>query len=84
MQHSAPRETPYVQTGMLRRSIAWAAPAKLVRLVGSMLKPQGGEGSHSYAWYLEYGTSKMAARPYLLPALRRLRGQLFRIIATGN
>ncbi len=82
--HSAPGEPPYVQTGMLRRSIAWAAPTKLVRLVGSMLRPQGESGSHSYAWYLEYGTSKMAARPYLLPALRRLRGQLFRIIATGN
>ena len=83
-QHSAPGEPPYVQTGMLRRSITWAAPTKLIRLVGSMLRPQGESGSHSYAWYLEYGTSKMAARPYLLPALRRLRGQLFRIIATGN
>ena len=83
-QHSAPGEPPYVQTGMLRRSITWAAPTKLIRLVGSMLRPQGESGSHSYAWYLEYGTTKMAARPYLLPALRRLRGQLFRIIATGN
>lgn len=83
MQHSAPGESPFVQTGMLRRSIVWAAPSKLVRLVGSALKPQGGTGSHSYAWYLEYGTSKMAARPYLVPALRRLRGQLFKIIA-GN
>jgi hypothetical protein len=83
-QHSAPGEPPYVQSGMLRRSITWMAPAKLIRLVGSALKPQGSQGSHSYAWYLEYGTSKMAARPYLLPALRRLRGQLFRIIATGN
>lgn len=84
MQHSAPGEPPYVQTGMLRRSIAWAAPSKLIRLVGSALRPQGGSGSHSYAWYLEYGTSKMAARPYLLPALRRLRAQLFKIIATGT
>jgi hypothetical protein len=84
MQHSAPGEPPYVQTGMLRRSIAWAAPTKLIRLVGSMLRPQGESGSHSYAWYLEYGTSKMAARPYLVPALRRLRAQLFRIIATGS
>ena len=83
-QHSAPGEPPYVQTGMLRRSITWAAPTKLIRLVGSMLRPQGESGSHSYAWYLEYGTSKMAARPYLLPALRRLRATLFRIIATGN
>lgn len=90
--HSTPGSPPFVQLGHLWRSITWSSANKLTRLVGSSLKPDGilpggkpsGDGKHSYAWYLEYGTSKMAARPYLLPALRRLRGQLFRIIATGN
>ena len=55
------------------------------------MKPDGvlpdgtkeGDGKHSYAFYLEYGTSKMQARPYLRPALARCRGALFRIIAGG-
>ncbi|MFA5377925.1 MAG: hypothetical protein WC455_19400 [Dehalococcoidia bacterium] len=81
MQSSTPGDPPFVQTGMLRRSIHWNAPSKLVRLVGSTLKPQGGKGS--YALCLEYGTVKMAARPYLRPALARCRKAMFRII-TGH
>jgi HK97 gp10 family phage protein len=34
-----------------------------------------------YAKYLEYGTSKMQARPFLLPALNRMKDQLMNIIA---
>ena len=79
MQSSAPGDPPFVQTGMLRRSITWDAPSKLVRLVGSALKPQGEKGS--YALCLEYGTSKMQARPYLRPALARCKATLFRIIS---
>ena len=79
MQSSAPGDPPFVQTGMLRRSITWDAPAKLVRLVGSALKPQG--NSSSYALCLEYGTNKMAARPYLRPALARCKAKLFQIIS---
>ena len=82
MQSSAPGDPPFVQTGMLRRSITWDAPSKLVRLVGSALKPQG--NSSSYALCLEYGTNKMAARPYLRPSLARCKVPIFRIIATGS
>jgi hypothetical protein len=81
MQSSAPGDPPFVQTGMLRRSITWASPSKLIRLVGSALKPQGEKGS--YALCLEYGTSKMQARPYLRPALVRCRKAIFRIIVGG-
>ena len=48
-----------VKTGTLQRSIIW----------------QGGEGEYSvgsrvhYAPYVEYGTSRMAPRPFLSPAL---------------
>ena len=79
-QHSEPGDPPFVQTGMLRRSITFDAPSKLTRLVGSTLQPQGG-GKGSYALCLEYGTSKMQARPYLRPALARCRAALFRIIS---
>jgi hypothetical protein len=80
-QHSLPGDPPFVQTGMLRRSITWAAPSKLVRLVGSSLKPQGNSGS--YALCLEYGAPKinLKARPYLRPALARCKAALFRIIS---
>jgi hypothetical protein len=76
---SSPGDPPYVQTGMLRRSITFNKPDKLTRLVGSTLKPQGSTGS--YALCLEYGTKKMRARPYLRPALARCKATLFRIIS---
>lgn len=77
--HSQPGEPPFVQTGHLRRSITWEKAGTLVRKIGSSLKPQG--GLHSYAWYLEMGTTIMAARPYMLPALRRSKATLLNIIA---
>jgi hypothetical protein len=82
MQHSAPGDPPFIQLGNLKRSITWAAPSRLIRYVGSALQPQG--GSPSYALCLEYGTSKMAARPFLRPALAKCRRAIFRIIALGK
>lgn len=81
--HSKPYEPPFVQTGNLCRSIHFDAPSELRRRVGSTLKPQGGPGSHSYAWYLERGTSRMAPRPYLVAALRRIRGSI-RAVLSGK
>jgi len=53
-QHSAPGDPPFVQTGMLRRSITYAREGMKKLLVGSSLKPQG--NVHSYAWLLEKGS----------------------------
>ncbi len=58
---SLPGETPHVGTGLLRRSIAYEIvdKKKLIGRVGTNVK---------YSKFLEYGTSKMAARPFLRPA----------------
>lgn len=78
--HSQPGEIPRAQTGHLRRTITWDAPANLIRRVGSSLKPSGGHSS--YAFYLEMGTGRMAARPWLNPGLDRNRKVLARFVGT--
>lgn len=80
--HSAPGEPPFRQTSTLARSITFDRPSKFRRRVGSTLKGEGGS-PHSYAYYLELGTEKMKARPYLRPAVYRLRGTILRIIVSG-
>ena len=60
-QASAPGESPATDTGTLISSIQhWASGDGLTVAVGSRL---------NYATYLEYGTTKMAERPFLGPAL---------------
>ena len=64
--HSVPGNPPYMQTGLLRSSIAWEfvkgpSNTELAR-VGTLLK---------YGLYLEKGTRKMAARPYIEVNLRK-------------
>ena len=73
---SQPGEIPTVQHGGgggLKGSIRWTKGAKrLTRKVGSILK--------GYPVFLEYGTKKMAKRPYLRPAIDRNKQNLSRII----
>ena len=60
-QPSRPGEPPHVQTGTLRRSIR-ATRRKFARwVVGAGV---------AYGTHLEFGTVRMAARPWLRPALR--------------
>jgi len=58
---SAPGQAPAVQTGRLRASLHWLTKT-LSRLIGTNL-PVG--------FFLEVGTSKMAARPYLRPSFKK-------------
>lgn len=68
---SAPGEAPAVQTERLRNSINWDRPQPLIRLVGSF----GGEANDlGHPVMLEFGTAKMAPRPYLRPALKKVMG----------
>ncbi|MCK5020472.1 MAG: hypothetical protein KAS32_25775 [Candidatus Peribacteraceae bacterium] len=67
--HSRPGQPPFRQKGGLIDSIA-SERKGLVAKIGSTLKPEGGQ-KHSYAFYLELGTNKMAKRPYLRPALHK-------------
>ena len=60
--HSRPGNPPFKQTGNLRMSIAYEV-LQLVGRVGSSIK------NPKYPYYLEMGTRRMAARPYLRRAL---------------
>ncbi len=72
-ERSAPDESPRLECGQLRRSIAWEVDKeKLVARVGTNLK---------YGKFLELGTSKMAARPFLRPALSKNHDVIARILA---
>lgn len=59
---SAPGQPPGVDTGTLKNSILAKAEGKAtwVVLVGAF-----------YGVHLEYGTKRMAARPFVLPAVRK-------------
>lgn len=76
---SAPGEPPHVLTGHLRRNIAWDRVKALVRKVGVGI---GNREKIGYALWLEFGTSKMEARPYLRPSLYEMRNELIRIMTT--
>lgn len=63
---SAPGQPPMSDTGRLASSIEFDQIGPLTATVGSRL---------AYAVYLEYGTRKMAARPFFRPAVERMRGE---------
>ncbi len=69
-------ESPKKITGFLQRSIAHAMSGdKKQAFVGTNL---------DYGKFLELGTSKMQARPFLRSTLLRERDKIARIIATGE
>lgn len=63
-QASSPGQAPASDTGRLANSITFDQMGDLTASVGSAL---------AYATYLEYGTSRMAARPFFRPAVERMR-----------
>lgn len=66
---SVPGQGPAVRTGRLRSSITWRLgedAAGLYADIGSAVE---------YAPYVEMGTSRMAARPFLRPALEAAHGE---------
>ena len=63
-QASAPGEAPASDTGRLASSITFDQAGPLTATVGSNL---------AYSVYLEFGTRKIAARPYFRPAVERMR-----------
>ena len=69
---SKPGEPPHVQTGFLKKNIAF-------ELIGSDTAIVGANEAVKYAYWLEYGTSKMEARPYLRPAVIRERKKILKI-----
>lgn len=63
-QASAPGEAPANDTGGLFKSIYHERLSSLTQVVGSRLV---------YALHLEYGTRRMAPRPFFRPAVERMR-----------
>lgn len=61
------RQLVPVRTGTLQRSIEVKNPAPMVYTVGSEV---------SYAPFVEFGTSRMMAKPFLRPAAAELAPQL--------
>lgn len=72
---SKPGEPPHMDHGNLRRSVAHDMPDELTARVGSTLK---------YAKFLEVGTSKMAARPWLRRSLKENSSTIRQIIERGG
>ena len=64
--HSKPGEPPYVQSGRLRGSIGYLFQMAKNALFVDIGAIRGG-GEVKYARSLEVGTSRMAARPWLMP-----------------
>jgi hypothetical protein len=76
LAESAPGEFPKKLTGHLQRSITYAmSKDRQQAFVGTGL---------DYGLFLEVGTTKMAARPYLLPTLAAERDAISNIVATGK
>lgn len=63
-QASAPGQAPQTDTGRLANSIFFDKVGDLSAVVGS---------SVIYALYLEYGTTRMAARPFFRPAVEKMK-----------
>lgn len=73
---SSPGSPPKKITGTLQRSIAHEmGPDRKEAFVGSNI---------DYALFLELGTSKMAARPFLRSTLMKERDAIAKILATGK
>jgi len=66
-QASAPGEPPATDTGKLVSSIVGDAKVVDKQVQGFL------EARTAYAGYLEFGTRKMAARPFMTPAVMRNR-----------
>jgi hypothetical protein len=92
---SPPGAFPGVRTSNLRNSMAFkrATPANLSAAAGTNLarspragadgKPLSPNDVDRYALFLEFGTSKMAARPFLLRTLREETPTLRRMFANA-
>ncbi len=83
---SAPGEPPALDTGTLRASIFAKVETFQDEVIGKvgpdidkiLIRAEAGTDVE-YGYYLELGTSKMAARPYLRPGLAKSAGQIMRI-----
>lgn len=82
---SRPGEPPAIQIGTLISSIIAEHDTDrdgAVSRVGPMATKDG--KSLKYARFLEFGTRKMSARPYLRPALQRAKARIAAVLRGGR
>jgi HK97 gp10 family phage protein len=75
---SAPGEPPATDKGQLVRSITMSVEDRDGEVVGLI------KASAPYAAHLEFGTSKMAARPYMQPGLESQRRKIQDMFKKGG
>ena len=71
---SAPGEAPATDTGTLVSSIYYEPQSGLLSMIGSRL---------AYAYYLEFGTMRIAPRPTWMPAVEANRDKFNRLVEEG-
>ncbi len=88
---SAPGQPPAVDTGILRASIFTDVSVKGGNVVGKVgpdvehiAAEQTAGTDVEYGLFLELGTAKMAARPFLRPGLAKSAAQIVRIFKGTN
>jgi HK97 gp10 family phage protein len=73
---SAPGEPPAYQSGVLQGGVTHRTERRGLKITGYV-----GVASVHYARMLEFGTSRMAARPFLRPGIRENAGRIRSILA---
>lgn len=76
---SKPGEPPKVRTGNLRANVDFAVQRTATGVSGFVGVRKGVAGK--YAFWLEVGTSKMAARPYLRSTVKANAAKIARLLA---
>lgn len=78
---SAPGHPPAVDTGQFRSSITHLVEREFVAWVGKVGTGIKDTKGRSIGAHLEFGTSKMAARPFMMVTLERIRPQLLALFS---
>ena len=88
---AAPGKPPALDIGTLRTSIMSEVKLSGLSVDGRVgpdiehIAAKAPVGTDvNYGYYLEVGTSKIAPRPFLVPALRRTRRKVVKIFKTAN
>jgi len=73
--------TAPVRTGIMRGDVAYVVKAERNNIVGYVGVRKG---KAFYAWFVERGTRKMRARPFLRPAVFNHAREIVRLVARGG
>ena len=76
---SSPRMPPASDTGTLRNSITTRIVREKDTLIGQITAFASDGSGRNYAKHLEFGTTRMAKRPFMHPALRSQEGKIRKI-----